>query len=182
MRKPDDPIRKCKQVFFAQWRPATPSPAEQKGARELATLGGLGNAHPILILARRGKLADHPDETVRIMAQETVLELATAQRRAMQRHRYNLQLDDESLSSLEQTARFLKDQKIIPAEPDFRSCPTPVPGMVKFSSSMNGASPQSHHGPLQLAIVVSGAVAVIIIGKQKRDYDTDIDNDYKDMV
>jgi sulfonate transport system substrate-binding protein len=56
--------------------------------------------------------ADHPDESARIMAEETGLALATT-RRAMQRHRYHLRLDNEIRSSLEQTALFLKDQKII---------------------------------------------------------------------
>ena len=40
---------------FAASEP-TPSAAEQKGARELATLGGLGNEYPILILASRDTL------------------------------------------------------------------------------------------------------------------------------
>ena len=125
---------------FAASEP-TPSLSEQKGARQLATLGGLGNAYPLLIMGRRAKLADHPDafrrlflalqqaehyaaahpdETVRIMAGETGLALATTQR-AMQRHRYHLRLDDEILSSLDQTARFLNTQKIIPNLPDFKT-------------------------------------------------------------
>jgi sulfonate transport system substrate-binding protein len=125
---------------FAASEP-TPSLSEQKGARQLATLGGLGNAYPLLILGRRAKLADHPDafrrfflalqqaeqyaaahpdETFRIMAGETGLALATTQR-AMERHRYHLRLDDEILSSLDQTARFLNAQKIIPNLPDFKT-------------------------------------------------------------
>ena len=126
---------------FAASEP-TPSAAEQKGARELTTLGGLGNVYPILILARRGKLAGgaeafgrffnamrqaeayaarHPDEIARLMADETGLALATT-RRAMQRHQYRLGLDNEIFSSLEQTAVFLKDHKIIPVVPDFKTC------------------------------------------------------------
>jgi sulfonate transport system substrate-binding protein len=135
---------------FAASEP-TPSAAEQKGARELITLGGLGNAYPILILARRDKLADqpeafrrfframqraqqyaadHPDETAPMMAEETGLALATT-RTAMQRHDYHLRLDDEILSSLNQTAVFLKDQKIIHNVPDFKTCA--IPGMLNTS-------------------------------------------------
>lgn len=73
---------------FAASEP-TPSVAEQKGARELMALGGLGNEYPLLILARKKMLqhrraavdrfvralkraekfvAEHPEETVKIMA------------------------------------------------------------------------------------------------------------------
>jgi len=123
---------------FAASEP-TPSAAERKGARELTTLGGLGNAYPILILADRNWLdsrsddarafiralkaaqryaAEHPAETADIMAAETGLDPATT-RRAMQRHEYRLRLDRDMVSSLEQTARFLKSQQIISEMPDF---------------------------------------------------------------
>ena len=129
---------------FAASEP-TPSTAEQKGARELTDLGGLGNAYPILILGRRKALADqheafrrfframaqaeryaadHPDETARIMAEETGLALTTTQM-AMQRHKYDLRLDDEILTSLEKTARFLKTQKIISQLPDVKESVVP---------------------------------------------------------
>ena len=123
---------------FAASEP-TPSAAEQKGARELTTLGGLGNQYPILILANRDFLkkqkdsvrkllramkraelyvADHPQDTVAIMASETGLPLSTTQK-AMKRHTYQLILDSEIRSSLEQTALFLKKQNIIKEVPDF---------------------------------------------------------------
>jgi sulfonate transport system substrate-binding protein len=129
---------------FAASEP-TPSAAEQKGARELTTLGGLGNAYPLLILARRGKLAGQPeafgrffsalrqaeayaaghfDETARMMADETGLALTTT-RRAMQRHQYRLRLDNEIFASLKQTAAFLKAQKVISNLPDFKTCTVP---------------------------------------------------------
>jgi sulfonate transport system substrate-binding protein len=68
--------------------------------------------------------ADHPEETARLMADQTGLASATT-RTAMQRHRYHLRLDDEILSSLAQTAQFLKTQKIISNLPDFSACATP---------------------------------------------------------
>jgi len=129
---------------FAASEP-TPSTAERKGARELATLGGLGNAYPILILADRNWLdrrsedvraflralkaaeryaAEHPEETADIMAAETGLDSATT-RRAMQRHEYRLRLDEDVLSSLEQTAGFLKSQQIIGNTPDFKVAAAP---------------------------------------------------------
>lgn len=125
---------------FAASEP-TPSAAEQKGARELITLGGLGNQYPILLLADRDFLkeqadivkrflsalkraelyvADHPNETIAIMALETGLSLSTTQK-AMSRHRYRLRLDSEIRSSLEKTALFLKSQNIIKEVPDLSS-------------------------------------------------------------
>jgi sulfonate transport system substrate-binding protein len=123
---------------FAASEP-TPSAAEQKGARELTTLGGLGNQYPILILANRHLVkeqkatlrkflqamkkaelyvAAHPQETIAIMAKEIGLSPSTTQE-AMQRHLYQLRLDSEIRYSLEQTAFSLKRQSIIPEVPDF---------------------------------------------------------------
>ena len=117
----------------------TPSLAEVRGARELATLGGLGNNYPILVLAKSGLLAkrpddvrrflralhraevfvkDHPEETTEILAKATGLPPDVAGR-AMQRHSYALTLDSEVLASLEKTARFLKGQGTIDEVPDF---------------------------------------------------------------
>jgi aliphatic sulfonates family ABC transporter substrate-binding protein len=122
---------------FAASEP-TPSTAEQKGARELTTLGGLGNQYPILILANRDILKkrkssvmkilhamkkasiyveDHPQESVAIMAKETGLSEATCQK-AMEKHVYHLKLDSGIISSLEQTTSFLKRQGIIKDLPD----------------------------------------------------------------
>lgn len=128
---------------FAASEP-TPSSAEQKGARELTTLGGLGNLYPILILADRrrfsddsgtlrhfllalrraeGEVAAHPEATVAMMAGETGLNPITT-RAAMGRHAYRMRMDGEIRASLEQTARFLKDQGIIDRVPDFSACTT----------------------------------------------------------
>ena len=97
---------------FAASEP-TPSSAEGKGARELTTLGGLGNEYPLLILAHSDFLINrpeiarkflhalkkaekyvhtHPEEVATIMSTETGLPLGTA-KQAMQRHQYRLRLD-----------------------------------------------------------------------------------------
>lgn len=123
---------------FAASEP-TPSTAEQKGARQLATLGGLGNQYPILLLADRRLLvkrpeavaallralnragrfaAEHPEEIVAIMAAETGLTPETT-RRALARHHYRLRLDQGILDSLKQSAEFLRKQHIIDTLPDF---------------------------------------------------------------
>jgi sulfonate transport system substrate-binding protein len=122
---------------FAASEP-TPSMAEEKGAVELTTLGGLGNVYPILILAKKDFLernplniqkflqslkksatyvAEHPQETASIMTQEIELPLSTT-KHAMARHQYDLRLDAEIFSSLKQTAQFLQGQDIIDELPD----------------------------------------------------------------
>lgn len=122
---------------FAASEP-TPSLAEEKGARELATLGGLGNIYPILIVANRSWARTHPDivrsfltalkkagnyanahmtETMNLMASETGLTPKTTEQ-AMTHHQYRLRLDPEILDSLSQTAQFLKSQGIITTIPE----------------------------------------------------------------
>lgn len=117
----------------------TPSSAEEKGARQLATLGGLDNEYPILILANRQMIlnrpdvvksflralkkgeqyaAEHPEETVEIMAEETGLSPDTV-RQAMQSHQYRIRLDQTIISNLKKTAMFLKGQSIVSQVPDF---------------------------------------------------------------
>ena len=117
----------------------TPSLAEMRGARELATMGGLGNTYPILILARRELLRAQPDQVARFLraiqraeeairttpdataatlAQITGLSPEVAQN-AMTRHRYTLSLDTTIIESLRQTATFLRDQGIIASAPNF---------------------------------------------------------------
>jgi ABC-type nitrate/sulfonate/bicarbonate transport system substrate-binding protein len=117
----------------------TPSLAEQRGGRELATLAGLGNNYPLLLLAKNTTLqkreADlrhffkalskaeqfirsNPAEAVAILSKETGLTPAMT-RRAMQRHSYQLQLDAATLESLNKTALFLKEQNKISKLPDF---------------------------------------------------------------
>ena len=117
----------------------TPSLAEQQGARELTTLAGLGNSYPLLIVAKSATLqkreADlqrffralkraeqflvtHRNEAVLMLSKATGL-TPQMTRRAMQRHSYRLQLDQLTISSLEQTAAFLHEQKKIKQVPKF---------------------------------------------------------------
>lgn len=128
---------------FAASEP-TPSLAEQRGGRELTTFGGLGNRYPILMLARTSFLKnreadllrfigalraaemfvrEHPDETAEILASATGLPLEIA-RRAMRRHSYRLSLDGTILSSLRDTALFLKKENKINQLPDFSTVAT----------------------------------------------------------
>lgn len=123
----------------------TPSAAERKGARELMTLGGLGNEYPILIVADQRRLAgreeeirsflralrraeryvaDHPDEAAAMMAEETGLS-SKVTREAMKRHQYRIRLDETILSSLDETARFLRGQKILDDLPDIAGAARP---------------------------------------------------------
>ncbi|MGE4560289.1 MAG: ABC transporter substrate-binding protein [Desulfobulbus sp.] len=123
---------------FAASEP-TPTVAEQRGARQLLTLGGLGNDYPILLLAdrkvtqrdpslMRGFIRalrkaqqfaqEHPEETAALVAKETGLPLE-ATRRAMQRHTFRLCLDQPVVESLQQTARFLVGQHLIDHGPDW---------------------------------------------------------------
>lgn len=116
----------------------TPSLAEMRGARQVATMGGLGNQYPILILAKRDFLSHHKNEVVRflqalaqaeafirqqpepaaaIVAKATGLtpEMTLA---AMRHHRFDLSLGPEIVTSLEQIANFLAEQKKIPVLPN----------------------------------------------------------------
>lgn len=117
----------------------TPSLAQMRGARQLATMGGLGNTYPILILARRDLLRDRPKDVVRFLralqraeetiqsspgeTAETLAQIAglTPQvaHSAMMRHRYALSLDETIVASLRQTAAFLQTQGTIASLPDF---------------------------------------------------------------
>jgi aliphatic sulfonates family ABC transporter substrate-binding protein len=122
---------------FAASEP-TPSIAEQKGGRELITFGNLGNQYPIMMLAHTSFLENRkkaisgfiralrsaeafvrkrPDETARILGDATGLSIKVT-RQAMTRHSYSLTLDETILSSLRQTARFLKAQKKIEQLPN----------------------------------------------------------------
>ena len=117
----------------------TPSVVEARGGRQLATLGGLGNSYPILLVARSRFLqaepetaarflralsrasafiADHGDEAAVIVAAKTGLSLETT-RRAMSHHYYTIQLDADTLASLASIADFLRSQGTIPAVPDW---------------------------------------------------------------
>ena len=118
----------------------TPSVAEAQGARELATLGGLGTDYPMLILVRADLIERHPaavrrfvqalrraetflqrspEEAGALLARATGLSLE-ATRRAVVRHVYRLSLDEPTLEDLGRTARFLHEHGVI------RSLPTPA--------------------------------------------------------
>lgn len=129
---------------FAASEP-TPSLAEEKGGRELITFGGLGNQYPIMMLAHASFLINrekdlvcfvaalrsaeafvrkYPDETVKILGDATGLP-SEVTRRAMKRHSYRLALDEVILSSLRDTAQFLKKQNKIKQLPDLSLAVTP---------------------------------------------------------
>jgi aliphatic sulfonates family ABC transporter substrate-binding protein len=129
---------------FAASEP-TPSLAEQKGGREIITFGGLGNQYPIMMLTHTSFLKNHekellrfiealrsaeefirknPDETVRILGNTTGLP-SEVTRRAMKRHSYRLSLDEAILSSLRNTAQFLKTQNKIKQLPDLSMAVAP---------------------------------------------------------
>lgn len=129
---------------FAASEP-TPSLAELKGGRELITFGGLGNQYPIMMLAHAtfiknrekdllrfiGALRSaekfvrkNPDETVKILGDKTGLP-SEVTRQAMKRHSYRLTLDEAILSSLRDTAQFLKEQNKIKQLPDLSTTVTP---------------------------------------------------------
>lgn len=119
----------------------TPSVAETRGGRELATLGGLGNDYPLLVVAKSAVLQKreaelvaffralrraeqfirkNPAETAAILGKVDRISIDTA-RKAMARHSYLLRLDGRVLKSLEQTAAFLYGQHKIPQLPDLKS-------------------------------------------------------------
>lgn len=115
----------------------TPSLAESRGARQVATLGGLGNQYPILIVARRDFLAKHKKEVVEFLKALVQAEAFIRQQpepaaamvakatglspemtlAAMRHHRFDLSLGPEIVASLEQIANFLAEQKKIPTAP-----------------------------------------------------------------
>lgn len=122
----------------------TPSLAEQRGGRELATLAGLGNNYPLLILVKTATMQNrdgelhrflralakaeqfikqHPAETAVILSKETGL-TPEMTNRAMKRHSYRLQLDSATMESLNKTALFLKEQKKLSKLPDLSSITT----------------------------------------------------------
>jgi len=116
----------------------TPSLAEQRGACELTTLGGVGNTYPILILARRDLVTERPEQVTRFLraiqkaertiqtdpngTARTLAAIASLSpevtRGVMNRHTYELTLAPPILESLTQTAAFLEAQGTIDAVPD----------------------------------------------------------------
>jgi sulfonate transport system substrate-binding protein len=116
----------------------TPSVVEQRGGRELATLGGLGNTYPILLVARNEFLAvqpeavesclkamrraadfiqDHPEEAAELLAGKTGLSPAVTAR-AMSHHYYRVDLGEDTRASLRAIADFLVKQRLLDSHPD----------------------------------------------------------------
>jgi sulfonate transport system substrate-binding protein len=129
---------------FAASEP-TPSLAEERGARELCTFGGLGNLYPIFMLARQDFMRTHaeefkgfvmalrraeqyaqthPQEVVTLMAEQTSLS-PKATRAALARHQFRLRLDEAIVHSLHETAAFLHRQGIIEQVPDWQQVVEP---------------------------------------------------------
>jgi sulfonate transport system substrate-binding protein len=117
----------------------TPSLAEARGARVMGTLGGLGNTYPLLILARKDLLAErpaevrkflaalkqaeafvrkHPREAADLIGRVGGLSVRDAEN-SMKRHDFRLNLDGNTVGSLEKIAEFLKEQAKIKTVPEF---------------------------------------------------------------
>lgn len=116
----------------------TPSLAKQRGGRVLATLGGLGNTYPILLMMREKFLRGRPDEAARFLKamsktaafiNENPDEAAALLSKvtglapdvvaaSMKLHSYAVGLDAATEASLTATARFLHEQKIVETAPD----------------------------------------------------------------
>lgn len=116
----------------------TPSLAESRGAQPFATLGGMGNVYPILIVARTKLLREHPEQATKFLkalaraaafvnahADDAAILLSKATgldeklvKKAMGQHSYEMRLDASIMRSLEQTARFLRSKARIREIPD----------------------------------------------------------------
>jgi len=116
----------------------TPSLAEQRGGRVLATLGGLGNSYPILLMMREEFLRERPDAAARFLKamskaaafinnspDEATVLLSKVTGLApdvvavsLKLHSYAVGLDAATEASLTATARFLQEQKIVETAPD----------------------------------------------------------------
>jgi len=116
----------------------TPSLAETRGGRQLATLGGLDNTYPILLVMRREFCESRPDDAVRflramaravtfiheqpdsardLLGKATGLPVDVAGK-AMGHHTYGLTLGRDVTSSLARTAEFLVSQGVTEAALD----------------------------------------------------------------
>lgn len=129
---------------FAASEP-TPSLGELRGGRQLLTFAGQGNHFPLMILATEqvlqqrpealqrflaalreaeSFLAENPESAVAIVARATGLPIETADR-VMRLHEFRLDLTPETLHSLNETARFLRDQGLIANLPDLQTAAYP---------------------------------------------------------
>ncbi len=119
----------------------TPSIAEyKKYGYEVATLGGLNNTYPILLVVRSEFAERHPEVVVKVLRalikasrfiHEHPAEAAgilanitgipvEAVMKAMKYHYYNVTMDQKTIESLESMAKFLRDIGKIEETPDFR--------------------------------------------------------------
>lgn len=120
-----------------------PSQAEARGAgHELATLGGMNNTYPILIVADNGFLGEHPDwaekfiralkkatdfiqqnhnESVQILSDVSGLEKDIIET-AMANHYYDVNANQQTKDSLTDMSGFLYDIGKISTKPDFDKC------------------------------------------------------------
>lgn len=119
----------------------TPSIAEyKKYGYEVATLGGLNNTYPILLVVRSEFAERHPEVVVKVLRalirasrfiHEHPAEAAgilanitgipvEAVMKAMKYHYYNVTMDPRTVESLESMAKFLRDIGKIEETPDFR--------------------------------------------------------------
>ncbi len=119
----------------------TPSLAESRGGRELATLGGLGSSYPILLVMRQSFIDSrpaaavaflramqsaaayvntHPREAAAILAETTGLSPDVAAR-AMSYHTYTVGLGPDVLKSLDSVGGFLLRQHLIENAPDIET-------------------------------------------------------------
>lgn len=112
-----------KRGMFATRAPRRPNPIGLSVVRLTAIEGPLVREADLQRFFRALKraeqfLAKHQSEAVAMLSKETGL-TPEMTRRAMQRHSYRLQLDQLTISSLEQTAAFLHEQKKIKQVPKF---------------------------------------------------------------
>ncbi len=125
---------------FAASEP-TPSLGEMRGGREIATLGGLGNSYPIMMLASESFLADRPDDLERFLAaleeaerflqtrpEEALTVISRSiglpkdvTERALARHSVRLNLDAETMDSLRESAEFLLREGLIDSTPELKA-------------------------------------------------------------
>ena len=124
----------------------TPSQAEADGyGHELATLGGLNNTYPILILVSNDFAENNPDKVVSVLralekateyVQENPEEAAVIQgeingidaeiiENAMLRHDYELDMSERTVESLISTSEFLVSIGNINTVPDFNNVTDP---------------------------------------------------------
>ncbi len=113
----------------------TPSLAEGRGARQLATLGGLANSYPVFMLTRKELLnsravdmhkfvralqraerfmKQNPSKALLVISKKTGLPLAMT-KSAVKRHAFSASMDKATRISLQKTADFLLKERRLKA-------------------------------------------------------------------